>query len=161
TPLREWFTPCKLSWQRTRDMFVFGWPISIAAICDVGSRRWDNALISHRFGAGTAGIYNYAYNLADIPATQIGETIGDVLAPAFAEMASNERRKRGLLLAMRMLILLVAPMALGLAAIAPTLVKTLFDARWQPVAPMLVVLSILSVARPIGWIGASYLQVRN
>jgi len=161
TPLREWLSPCRLSWQRTRDMFIFGWPISVASICDFGSRRWDNALIGGRFGEGAAGIYNYAYNLADIPATQIGETIGDVLVPSFAEMDSNERRNRALLLSMRMLILIVAPLAMGLAVIAPTLVKTLFDERWQGVGPMLIVLAVLSVVRPIGWIGASYLQVRN
>jgi len=161
TPRREWFEPCRITWKRTRDLFAFGLPMSIAALAGFGSRRWDNLVIGRHFGKGVAGIYNLAYNLADIPATQIGETIGDVLVPSFAQMDSDERRRKALLLSMRILVLIVAPLALGLGAIAPTLVSTFFDERWSRVANMLLVLSVLSVVRPIGWIGSSYLQVKN
>jgi PST family polysaccharide transporter len=37
-------------------------------------------------------------------------------------------------------------------------VALLFDERWQLLAPMLVLLSGLSVTRPVGWVVASYLQ---
>jgi lipopolysaccharide exporter len=161
TPWREWAEPCRITWQRTRDLFAFGLPMSVASLASFGSRRWDNLLIGRRFGEGTAGIYNLAYNLADIPASQIGETIGDVLVPSFAKMDSDSKRRRALLLSLRMLMLIVAPLAIGLGAIAPTLVKTCFDARWAGVADMLIVLSVLSVFRPIGWTGSSYLQVKD
>jgi len=161
TPRREWLEPCKITWQHTRDFFAFGLPMSAASIAGFGSRRWDNIVFARLFGQGMAGIYNYAYNLADIPATQIGETIGDVLVPSFAKMDSDERRKRALLRSMQLLILVVAPLAFGLGSIAKTLVETIFDPRWVAIGPMLVVLSVLSVVRPIGWIGSAYLQVRN
>lgn len=161
TPWREWAQPCRITWQRTRDLFAFGLPMSVASLASFGSRRWDNLLIGRQFGEATAGIYNLAYNLADIPATQIGETIGDVLVPSFAKMDSDSRRKRALLLSLRILMLIVAPLAMGLGVIAPTLVSTFFDARWTEVANMLIVLSVLSVFRPIGWTGSSYLQVKN
>lgn len=161
TPRREWLEPCRITWQRTRDLFAFGLPMSVATIAGFGSRRWDNILIGRHFGQGILGIYNLAYNLADIPATQIGETLGDVLVPSFAQMDSQTRRKKALMLSMRILMLIVAPLAIGLGAIAPTLVKTLFDQRWAQVADMLIVLSVLSIVRPVGWIGSSYLQVKN
>jgi PST family polysaccharide transporter len=62
---------------------------------------------------------------------------------------------------MGMLALVVFPLAIGLGAVAPTLVAAVFDARWRPLAPMLVLLSALSVARPIGWTVESYLQARQ
>jgi PST family polysaccharide transporter len=52
----------------------------------------------------------------------------------------------------------VFPLAVGLAAVAPTLVAAIFDARWQAMGPMLVLLSALSVTRPVGWTIAAYLQ---
>ena len=52
-------------------------------------------------------------------------------------------------------------MAVGLGVVAPTLVATIFDERWRPLGPMLVLLSALSVARPVGWAVASYLQARQ
>ena len=43
--------------------------------------------------------------------------------------------------------LVIFPLAVGLAAVSPTLVRVFFDDRWLEVAPMLAILSILSVAR--------------
>ncbi|HVY44614.1 MAG TPA: oligosaccharide flippase family protein, partial [Minicystis sp.] len=160
TDRRAWLSPCRITWARTKELFSFGLPMSMAAFMGFGSRRWDNLVFASLFGPGPAGIYNLAYNLADIPATQIGETIGDVLVPSFAQMRPEDRRP-ALVRAMTLLVLLVAPLAIGLGAIAPTLVSTFFDARWAAVAPMLLVLSALSVVRPIGWIGSSYLQVHD
>jgi lipopolysaccharide exporter len=161
TPRREWLSPSRLTLARTRELFAFGLPMSVAGVASFGSRRWDNLIFSSLFGEAAAGLYNLAYNLADIPATQIGETIGDVLVPSFAQMDSEERKSAALLRSMRLLILIVAPLALGLGTIAPTLTQTLFDPRWAEVAPMLTLLSALSVVRPIAWIGASYLQVQD
>ena len=161
TPRREWLSPCRITWARTRDLFGFGLPMSVATLASVGSRQWDNLVFSHHFGQGAAGVYNLAYNLADIPATQIGETIGDVLVPSFAQMDAGERRRRALMLSLRQMMLLVAPLAIGLGAVAPALGRTLFDRRWAGIEVELAILSVLSVVRPIGWIGSSYLQVEN
>ncbi len=161
TPRRAWLSPCRVTWARTRELFAFGLPMSVATLASVGSRRWDNLVFSHHFGQGAAGVYNLAYNLADIPATQIAETIGDVLVPSFAELGPGERRRRALMLSLRQTMLLVAPLALGLGAAAPALSRTLFDQRWAGIEVELSILSVLSAMRPIGWIGSSYLQVEN
>jgi lipopolysaccharide exporter len=157
---RDWLEPGRPTLEVTRRMFAFGLPLSAAALAAFASRRWDNLLVSSFFGAAPAGMYNLAYNLADVPAVQVGEQIGDVLFPSFARLDA-ERRKRALLGALSLLSLIVFPLAVGLGAVAPTLVHVLFDERWAPVAPMLVLLSALSVTRPVGWTVASYLQARQ
>jgi lipopolysaccharide exporter len=161
TPRREWLEPCRITWERTRDLFAFGLPMSVASLAGFGARRWDNLVFSQQFGEGAAGVYNLAYNLADIPATQIGETIGDVLVPSFAQMDSTARRRRALMLSLRQMMLLVSPLAFGLGAVAPALAQTLFDSRWAGIEVEIAILSVLSAVRPIGWIGSSYLQVAN
>lgn len=162
TSRKEWLEPCKITWQRTKAIFAFGLPMSMAALANVGSRRWDNVLIARHFGGSTQGIYNLAYSLADLPATQIGETIGDVLVPSFAQIENEEERKRAFLLSTRIMILIVAPLAVGLAMISRALVYTLFTDRWtKNCASFLLILAGLSVVRPLGWVGNSYLQVKN
>jgi PST family polysaccharide transporter len=143
--------------RQTRELVAFGVPIALGALCAFASRRWDNLLVARFFGPGPTGAYNLAYNLADVPAIQIGEQIGDVLLPSFARL-EGRRRADALVRSMVLLCLVVFPLAVGLAAVAPTLVAAIFDARWQAMGPMLVVLSALSVTRPIGWTIASYLQ---
>ena len=164
TPWREWAEPHRITREQTRDFFQFGAPMSVATIFGFASRRFDNFVIAILYGAGPQGIYNMAYNVADIPASQIAETIGDVLVPSFAKM-DDARRRSGLLAANRIMSLLVAPLAVGLGLIAPTLVTGVIawgkTTRWTEVAPMLMVLSVLSVVRPAGWIGSSYLQVKD
>jgi lipopolysaccharide exporter len=156
-PRRDWLEPCRLTLRQTRELLVFGVPIALGALCAFASRRWDNLLVSRFFGPGPTGAYNLAYNLADVPAIQIGEQIGDVLLPSFARL-EGRRRVDALVRSMILLCLVVFPLAVGLAAVAPTLVAAIFDARWQAMGPMLVLLSALSVTRPIGWTIASYLQ---
>lgn len=158
--LRDWLEPSRLSLDVTRKLFAFGVPMSLGALCSFASRRWDNLLVSRFFGPGPTGLYNLAYNLADVPAIQVGEQIGDVLLPSFARI-ELARRPAALVRSMAMLALVVFPLAIGLGAVAPTLVAAVFDARWRPLAPMLVLLSALSVTRPIGWTVESYLQARD
>jgi PST family polysaccharide transporter len=90
----------------------------------------------------------------------VGEQIGDVLLPSFARM-DVERRPAALVRSVTLLALVVFPLAVGLGVVAPTLVATLFAPRWRPIGPMLMMLSALSVTRPIGWTIASYLQARR
>jgi PST family polysaccharide transporter len=90
----------------------------------------------------------------------VGEQIGDVLLPSFAHM-TEEQRRSALPRAMGILGLVVFPLAVGLGAVAHTVVAALLDPKWQAVAPMLVILSMLSVTRPVGWVVASYLQAQR
>jgi lipopolysaccharide exporter len=158
--VRDWLSPSRLEARRSRELFAFGAPLSLAGLASFASRRWDNLLVAHYFGAGTTGMYNLAYNLADVPAIQIGEQVGDVLLPSFARLAP-ERRALALARSILLLCLVVSPMAVGLGAVAPTLVRLVFDARWQPVQSMLVILSALSVTRPVGGTIEAYLQAQH
>ncbi|HEV8547658.1 MAG TPA: oligosaccharide flippase family protein [Polyangiaceae bacterium] len=154
---REWLEPSPLTARETRALLAFGVPMALGASCSFAARRWDNLLVSHFFGPGPTGAYNLAYNLADVPAIQVGEQIGDVLLPSFARLEPS-RRPAALLRSMALLGLVVFPLAVGLGAVAQPLVAVLFDERWRSIGPMLVLLSALSVTRPVGWTVASYLQ---
>ena len=109
------------------------------------------------FGASVVAVYNLAYNLADIPAAQVGEHVGDVLVPSFVHLAAD-RQKAGVVRATGLVCLLVFPLAVGLGVVGPTLATTLLPPAWASLGPMLTVLSVLSVVRPIGWTIGSYLQ---
>lgn len=155
-----WLGVRRFDRKASRRMLGFGLPLSLAAISNFATRRWDNLLVSGFFGPAAAGTYNLAYNLADVPAIQVGEQVGDVLFPSFARLDA-ERRKAALVRSMKLLALIVFPLAVGLGAVAPTLVDVLFDEKWQAVAPMLVLLSALSITRPISWTVSSYLKARD
>jgi PST family polysaccharide transporter len=160
TPRRSWLTPSSFSMATMKKMMGFGLPFSVGASAAFASRRFDNALISSLFGVQVVGVYNLAYNVADVPAVQVGEQIGDVLLPSFGYM-DRPQQKDALVRSTGILGLIVFPLAVGLGAVAPTMVHAILRPEWADVGPMLMVLSALSVTRPVGWTIGSYLQARN
>ena len=98
-----------------------------------------------------------AYNLADIPAVQVGEQIDRRAAAgdggAWHLTSARQRWSRSTAL----MALAVFPLAVGLGTFAPSLVALILNDKWQAVAPLLTVLSVLSVVRPMGWGVNAYL----
>ena len=157
---REWLTPSALDREHTAAMFRFGAPLWVSLNAALAARTWDNLLFSSYFGATRMGHYNLAYNLANIPSINVGEHIADVLLPSFARLKAEER-KTALVRSNALLGLLIFPMAVGLGAVSESLVAILFNEEWQPVAPYLLILSVLSLVQPISYSVHSYLEARH
>ncbi len=158
---RTWWCPTKLSLARTKDMLKYGVPLGIQGLAHMASRYWDNLAISYYFGTGPLGAYNMAYNLADIPAVQVGEQIALVLLPSMAELP-KERRARALERSTALLSLVIFPLAIGLGLVAYPLIAWILPKNdWQEVAPLLTVLACLSVFRPITWVLSAYMEAEQ
>jgi len=57
--------------------------------------------------------------------------------------------------------LVVAPLGVGLGAVAPTVVQAFFDARWAGMASIMMVLSVMTVFQPVPWSAIAYLQAEK
>ena len=79
------------------------------------------------FDPAVMGRYNLAYSLAEMPVINIAEQIGEVLMPSFSRM-EDAQRKRAVVRSATLLQVVVAPLGVGLGAVASTVVPTLFDA---------------------------------
>ena len=156
TKIRDWFAFVRLDRKITRELFSFGVPITIAGLGSIGARRWDNLVIGNLYGSAMSGIYNFAYNLADVPPSVVGESLGDVLAPTFANLAPADR-PRELVRWVGISALVCFPLGVGLSAVAPSL-TWLFNERWLAAVPMIILLGSLSLTRPIIGTIFAYLQ---
>jgi lipopolysaccharide exporter len=157
---RDWAEVTRLRWTTLRAMLGFGLPLTVGSLAGFGMRRWDNLLVSRFFGPAVMGNYSLAYNLADIPAVQVGEEIADVLQAAFSRVPGTDSR-RVLLRSVGILALIMTPMAIGLGCVGPTLTAAFFSDRWISVGPMLTVLAVISFTRPISGTVGGYLEIRN
>jgi PST family polysaccharide transporter len=155
-PRADWLKPARITWYAVREIFTFSGPIWIAALSSFAARRCDNLIVSSFYGAEVMGSYNVAYNLADNPPV-VAEQAIDVLLPSYAQL-EPEARVRGLVRSLSLLSLITSPLVLGLGAVAPSLVAAFLKADRADVAPMLSVLAVMSLTRPLMWATAAYLQ---
>lgn len=157
----SWATPTPLRKERILAMLKFGVPLGVQGIAHSAARYWDKLAISHFFGTGAVGTYNMAYNLADIPAIQVGEQIALVLMPSMASLP-RERRPAALERSSALLSLVIFPLAIGLGLVSYPLIALLLpNNEWQEVAPLLAVLTTLSVFRPITWVMSAFLEAEG
>lgn len=156
---REWLSPHALSAAVTRRLLRFGLPLSVSWMFRVGATTWDNMFMGYRFGEDTVGVYNQAYRLAELPATSVGDHCSDVLVPSFAHAEGREARRRGFLRAASLATLVVAPMTLGLGAVATTLVEVFYPPGYAGVGPFLMVLAPLGFMRVLSSLASAFLQV--
>jgi lipopolysaccharide exporter len=156
-PRAEWWAPTRLRYVDIVDLFSYGLPIMIAGVSDRAATRWDNLIMSRLFDPAVMGRYNLAYSLAEMPVINIAEQIGEVLMPSFSLMEPDQRQ-RAVVRSATLLQVVVAPLGVGLGAVASTIVPTLFNKEWAPMAPMLAILSIMTVFRPMTWAAIAYLQ---
>lgn len=152
----EWLTPHRFSQAVYRTILRFGIPTWFGSVSEFAAARSDNLIVSYLFGPQVMAQYQVAYNLADVPADQIGEQVAEVLLPSFAKM-TVEQRKRAVVSSTGLLAFVVFPVAIGFGAVADTLIKLVLRPVWAPVAPMLAILCVLSVLRPLTWQLGAYL----
>ena len=124
---------------------------------DQASRYWDKVAFSRLFGLHATGMYSLAYNLADLPASYVGEHVAAVLFPTLVRSDAADW-PRLFCRAFGLLLLIVLPIAVGLAAVAHTLIELLLTQEWQSVADFLVVLAAAGVFRPINVVAFSLLM---
>lgn len=156
-PREQWLVPSRLTRPAVQSLLGYGTPIMLSAISDHASMRLDNIVMSKLFGPGVMACYNLAYSLAEMPVTTVAGNIADVLMPSYSRMAAQNRHS-AVLKSAALMTLVVAPLGVGLGAIAPTLVATFFDAQWAAMGPMLVILSFMTIFRPMAWPVTAYLQ---
>lgn len=156
-PRAEWLVRVRMRAADVRDLLTYGFPIMIAAVSDRAATRLDNFIMAAMFSPGVMAQYNMSYSLAEMPVNHIAEQIGEVLMPSFSRM-EEEQRRRAVGRAAALMALVVTPLGVGLGAIAPTVVAAFFKAEWVAIAPMLAILSVMTVFRPMTWSAIAYAQ---
>jgi len=156
----EWLTPCKLSLKKYKEILHFSLPIAAASWINFAAARLDNVIFSVLYGPAMMAQYNVAYNLADAPADQIGDYAAEALLPALSKLRREDRPSLALF-AVSMLSLIIFPIAIGMGLVATTAANAFIGDQWHNVGPMLMILSILSITRPLSWQANAYFMANS
>ena len=156
-PWRKWCEPHPFDGAITRRLLDYGAPLWVGGISSYIGSNWDNLIVSRYFGPAAMATYSLAFNLAEMPAAQVGEQLCEVLLPSLSRL-DPEHQRRALVKSMRVVALVTFPVAIGLMAIANTMVHAFFDDRWLAVAPLLTLLTVRSLTRTIYYPITQFIQ---
>lgn len=152
--LRWRYNP-RLAWNYVRFAAVTGLGNYVASLVT----QADNFILGTLSGTTTLGYYDRAYRIAQWPSLLLSALVGRAAIFTYSRLRDDPvRLQRAATMVLWISANVAAPVALALFLSAPELVPFLFGAQWTPAVPILRVLLLLAVLRPI-WenIGALFI----
>jgi PST family polysaccharide transporter len=129
--------------RHARDLAGYTLRTVASRLVIVGYNQVDRLVIAALLGSALLGHYALATRITDTLTTALIISMSTAAFSAFARIQdSPEHLRRAYHGTLQAMMLVVAPAFLGLAAVAPTLVATLFGARWVEAGPALALLAL-------------------
>lgn len=137
-----------------RDLLRFGWNMVASQMVGYVSNNVDTFLVGVRFGAGSLGIYNRAFQLLMTPLNQIRSPLTTVALPVLSRLATDERRFADFVARGQLALGYTLVAGLGLVASAAVPITDVFlGERWEGVAPILRLLAIAGIFQTLAFVG--------
>lgn len=111
----------------------------------------DKLFVARLVGTAEVGLYSIAYEVSNLATSELIMPIRRVMLPGFSKVLGDRKALRRLYLdAFGLMILLGAPIAAWIAAVAEPLVAVVLGDQWGAVVPLLQILAVCGVIRVIG-----------
>ncbi len=145
-----------------RDLAGFSTPLAGYQLLNFISRNIDDILVGRFLGAEALGYYSMAYRMMMYPLQKVSGVVGRVSFPMFSSIQDDMPRIRhGYLKAVQYIALITFPMMAAVMVAAPELTRLLFGPSWDPVAPLIMVLSLAGMSGSIGTTTGSIFLARG
>ncbi len=120
----------RLHLRAARELLSYGLPASMAAVSWVGFNNVDYAIIGARLGAFQTGLYFRAYTLAVEYQKKVSVVMGQVGFPVLSRTRNGRELTDMHRQMVRLLTILLFPLLVLLAVVAPVLVPFLLGRPW-------------------------------
>jgi lipopolysaccharide exporter len=136
---------------KARELYAFGKWILGSSILVFLLNEGDDLFLGKTLGATALGLYQMAYSVSNLPATEITHVVSRVTFPAYSKLQDRwPRLQRAYLAAFQVTTLVSFPMAAGIFFLAPDFTSIFLGEKWMPMVPAMQVLTIWGLARSIG-----------
>jgi lipopolysaccharide exporter len=129
----------------------FGAWLTADSIINYVNTNLSTLVLARILGAGVAGGYNLAYNVAVVPPMKLNPIITRVLFPAFAKIQDDTARLRVNFYKLLSIVGIINfPTLLGLLVVSNNFVPLVFGEKWTFITPVLQLLCVVGLLRSIG-----------
>jgi O-antigen/teichoic acid export membrane protein len=136
---------------KARDLFGFGKWVLGSGIIMFLLTQGDAALVGKVIGATMLGMYQMAYRISNVPATEISHVIAQVTFPAYAKLQDNLAKLReGYLRVLQVTAFAAIPVAGLITVLAHTITVVFLGEKWLPAAGAMQILAVWGALRAVG-----------
>jgi lipopolysaccharide exporter len=129
----------------------FGAWLTADSIINYVNTNLSTLVLARTLGAGVAGGFNLAWNVAVVPPIKLNPIITRVLFPAFAKIQDdNEKLQVNFYKLLSVVGIINFPALLGLMVVSNNLVPLVFGEKWSAIVPILQLLCIVGLLRSVG-----------
>ncbi|MEQ3636218.1 MAG: lipopolysaccharide biosynthesis protein [Thalassolituus sp.] len=154
------------SWQFSTEsfsrLFAFGRNLLAEGLVDVAFQNSYVLVIGRFFSAELTGLYFFAKKISTLISQQLTGAIQQATFPALATLQDdNVTLRYKYRQIMQLMMFLIAPIMMLLAALAPILIRLAFDEKWQGAVAYLQLLCIVGMLFPLHALNINLLNVKG
>jgi O-antigen/teichoic acid export membrane protein len=155
----DWRPGFRLSKKHYKQLFTFGASVVGNNMLKVFVRRSDDFLIGYFLGPTLLGYYTIGYRLLLVIMRIVTGITNTVAFAAFSRLQQNRKRMlRAFYNVTQYTSLLAFPVFIGLATLAPELVRALFGEKWAPSIPVMQVLALIGILQSVLYFNGSVMR---
>lgn len=146
----KWRPQMTFSLKRLKRLFSFGWKLMVSALLDTGYNNLWSLIIGKVYTPADLGFYNQGEKFPKMIVSNINTSIDSVLLPAMSNVQDEREHVRNMTRRSIMTsVYIMAPLMIGLSAVAEPLVRLLLTDKWLPCVPYLRIFCISYLFWPI------------
>lgn len=146
----EWRPVLKFSLTRFKILYNFGWKMLVSAIIDTVYNDLRQLIIGKLYTAKDLAFYNKGRQIPNLIVTNINLSIDSVLLPVMSSSQNDVSQVKELTRrSIKLCVYCLAPMMIGLSAVAETLVRLILTEKWLFCVPYMRIFCITYMFYPI------------
>lgn len=146
----KWRPKAVFSWERLKSLLAYGWKLLVAVLLDTVYNNLRNLVIGKMYSSADLAFYNQGDKFPKIIVTNINTSIDSVLLPTLSSEQDNKARVKEMTRrAIKTSTYIMAPLMMGLAFCAKTVVELVLTQKWLPCVPFLQIFCITYMFYPV------------
>ena len=144
----------KFKWQNVSDLLGYGKWVTLGSIITFLNDQGDDFVVSKILGPRQLGLYQTAYKISNLATTQGAGMIYQVIFPILTKIQADKARlKKAITKSLLVTTLTSLIIGGGIFVFAPLFTNLVLGLQWQEMIPVLRVLILFGIARPIVSVG--------
>lgn len=146
----KWRPQRAFSMERLKGLFSYGWKLLMSSLIDIVYKNSRQLVIGKLYSSSDLAYYNKGRQFPNYVITNINSAIDSVLFPVMAKAQDNRQNVRQMTRkSIKVSAYIMAPLMMGLAFTADSVVRLLLTDKWMECVPYLRIFCITFMFWPI------------